>query len=339
MEPKKSIVFIINPKSGHHMRRSIIHLIEKGIDKEKYDYSIEYTQYAGHAHKIARDAVACGINVVTAVGGDGTINEVARSLVNTSTALAIIPCGSGNGLARHLGIPDARHAIEVINGGITMTMDYGIINNVPFFCTCGVGFDAFISFKFASSKKRGFITYINKTLTDILKYKPDVYEIEDEEQKVKYKAFLVACANASQYGNNAYIAPHASLSDGYLDITILEPFSMIDIPTLSYQLFNKRIEKNSHIKTMRCKKVHISRKEPGVVHFDGDPMMADKDLYIEVVEKGLNVITPEEVYKGRAEELQQTVINYFNELREDLPITPGKVRLFCRWVRNFFLGD
>lgn len=342
MNEKKSILFIVNPKSGINNKKSILRTLQKRIDKEKYVFSVSTTQYAGHARKIAAEAVEAGINIVVAVGGDGTINEVASSLIHTNTALGIIPCGSGNGLSRHLHIPmEIRKAIDLINIGEVRNIDYGIINHIPFFCTCGIGFDAFISFKFASSKRRGFITYMNKALLDILKYKPDVYELEDEEGKTKYKAFLIACANASQYGNNAYIAPRASLCDGLLNVTILEPFSALEIPTLSYQLFNKTIEQNSRIKTLKCKKIHISRHEHGVVHYDGDPVMMDKELYIEIIEKGLHVIAPEESLdkKGLAS-FQQTVINYFNELRpysiNDFPFPRRWFHKIKIWIKNRF---
>lgn len=166
-------------------------------------------------------------------GGDGTINEIARSLVHTDTALGIIPCGSGNGLARHLHIPmEPKKALEVLNEGCLDTIDYGKINGTDFFCTCGVGFDAFVSLKFAHAGKRGLLTYLEKTLQESLKYQPETYELETENGVSKYKAFLIACGNASQYGNNAYIAPQATLTDGLLDVTILEPFTVWMYPLL-----------------------------------------------------------------------------------------------------------
>lgn len=164
-----------------------------------------------------------------AVGGDGTVNEVGRALVNTKTAMGILPCGSGNGLARHLNLPmNLKKCIDILNDCDIHTLDYGLINRHPFFCTCGMGFDAFISMKFAEAGKRGPITYMQKILEEGLSYQPETYEIEDEEGTRRYKAFLVSAANASQYGNNAYIAPQASMSDGLLDIIIMEPFDLIE---------------------------------------------------------------------------------------------------------------
>ena len=167
MAGKKKIIFVVNPISGTTRKSGIGKLIENNLDKEYYDFSIVETQYSGHASEISRDAKDRGVDVVVAVGGDGTINEVARSIVNSDTALGIIPCGSGNGLARHLMIPmDMHKALEVINKHTVHDLDYGIINGIPFFCTCGMGFDAFISMKFAESGKRGPVSYLENILRE-----------------------------------------------------------------------------------------------------------------------------------------------------------------------------
>ena len=212
---KKKAVFIINLISGTSDKAAIPGLIDQYLDKTQFEYEIAVTQYAGHASEIAAKAKDDGVDVVVAIGGDGTVNEVARAIVHSSTALGIIPCGSGNGLARHLLLPlNVRKAIEVINRCEIRQLDYGIINEYPFFCTCGMGFDAFVSMKFAEAGKRGPITYVENVLREGLKYEPETYTIEDDNGTLQYKAFLISCANASQYGNNAYIAPQASMSDG-----------------------------------------------------------------------------------------------------------------------------
>lgn len=291
MTTKKKIVFVVNPISGTQGKRAILKWIDERINRTLYDYTIVKTQYAGHAEKIAATAAKEKVDIVVAIGGDGTINEIGRALIHTDTALGIIPCGSGNGLARHLQIPlEPKAAIDIINESSVACIDYGKINNIPFFCTCGVGFDAFVSLKFADSGKRGLLTYLENTLHESLSYKPETYEIENEEGTVKYKAFLIACGNASQYGNNAYIAPQASLTDGLMDVTILEPFTVLDVPSLSFQLFNKTIDQNSRIKTFRTKKIKIHRSKPGVMHYDGDPIMGGKDIEVELIPHGLNII-------------------------------------------------
>lgn len=325
MSPKKKILFIINPISGTRSKKLIIKQLYERINQEIYEIEVRYTERAGHAEVIAAQAAAEGIYCVTAIGGDGTINEIARSLIHTETAMGIIPCGSGNGLARHLLIPmDAGKAIDVINMGKITSIDYGKMNDKPFFCTCGVGFDAFVSLKFAAAGKRGVLTYLDKTLHECLNYKPETYEVESEDEKTKYKAFLIACGNASQYGNNAYIAPQASLQDGLMDVTILEPFTVLDIPSLSFQLFNKTLDQNSRIKTFKSKKIHIRRTQPGVVHYDGDPAMMNEDIAVEIVAKGLHVIVPEKVEKDQ--NIIQRASDYFGGLKpirelflEDIP--------------------
>ena len=316
MTDKKNIIFVVNPISGTQGKKAILKWIDERLDRSIYDYSIVNTEYAGHATQIAAAAVQDKVDVVVAIGGDGTINEIARSLVHTQTALGIIPCGSGNGLARHLQIPmDPKAAIDILNQGYLNCIDYGKINNLPFFCTCGVGFDAFVSLKFADSGKRGLLTYLENTLHESLTYQPETYEIENEEGTVKYKAFLIACGNASQYGNNAYIAPQASLTDGLMDVTILEPFTVLEVPNLSFQLFNKTIDQNSRIKTMRAKKIKIHRAKEGVLHFDGDPLMAGKELEVEIIPSGLHVISSAKERKEENINFLQVISQYFSGLK------------------------
>lgn len=315
-EDKKKIAFIINPISGTQSKEQILKWVDERLDRSLYVPEIVYTEYAGHAAKIAGQKAGEGVFAVVAVGGDGTINEVARSLVHTQTALGIIPCGSGNGLARHLQIPlEPKKAIDIINGGQTDVIDYGKINDVPFFCTCGVGFDAFVSLKFAQAGKRGPLTYVEKTLSESLKYRPETYELEMDGTSVHYKAFVIACGNASQYGNNAYIAPQATLNDGLLDVTILEPFTVLDVPSLAFQLFNKTIDQNSRVKTFRCRTLRIHRLKPGVVHYDGDPMMMGEDIDVRIVQRGLQVIVPLDAEKGNQSMLQR-VQEYIHELKQ-----------------------
>lgn len=169
----KKIKFVVNPISGTQSKELILSLLDEKIDKTKYSWEVVYTERAGHAVEIAAQAAEEKTDMVVAIGGDGTINEIARSLVHTDTALGIIPCGSGNGLARHLHIPmEPKKALEVLNEGCTDIIDYGKINGTDFFCTCGVGFDAFVSLKFAHAGKRGLLTYLEKTLQESLKYQP-----------------------------------------------------------------------------------------------------------------------------------------------------------------------
>lgn len=321
---KRRILFIMNPISGTSNKKGIPDLIHSGIDSERFDYEIRLTEYAGHAAAIAAEARDNHIDVVVAIGGDGTVNEVARSLVHSETALGIIPCGSGNGLARHLLLPlNVKKAIAVINKCEIRKLDYGVINGHEFFCTCGMGFDAFVSQKFAESGKRGPISYIENILREGLKYKPETYVVEDETGTKRYKAFLISCANASQYGNNAYIAPQASMSDGLLDVVVMEPFDVLDAPQVSIDMMNKTLDKNSKIKTFRCKQLHIHRNQEGVIHYDGDPVMTGKDIDIHLEEKGINIVVNADANKNQRKPnlFQNAAAQLFNELsamREDI---------------------
>lgn len=329
---KKKVVFILNPISGTISKVGIPDLIEERLDKDKFDYRIAETQHAGHATDLAREAVEEGVDLVVAVGGDGTVNEVGRSLINTKSALGILPCGSGNGLARHLNLPmNLKKCIDIINCYDVKALDYGIINNHPFFCTCGMGFDAFISMKFAEAGKRGPITYMQKVLEEGLSYEPETYVIEDGDGTHRYKAFLVSAANASQYGNNAYIAPQASMSDGLLDIIIMEPFDLIEAPQVAIELFNKTLDKNLKIKTFRAKHIHIRRKKEGVIHYDGDPITSDADVDISVVPKGINiVVNPKGGKDCRQPNMLQTAFSeiFYNIdlMRQDLTKQSRKVQ-------------
>jgi YegS/Rv2252/BmrU family lipid kinase len=315
-EEKRKIRFIVNPISGTHDKASVVSMFDDMIDGDKYIWDVVYTERAGHAVELAAEAVEGKVDIVVAIGGDGTVNEIGRSLVGTDTALAIVPLGSGNGLARHLRIPmDVRKALEVINDGQVDIIDYGMIDDICFFCTCGVGFDAFVSLKFAEAGKRGLVTYLEKTLQECLKYRPETYELETEDGVYNYKAFLIACGNASQYGNNAYITPRATLTDGLLDVTVLEPFTVLDVPSLAFQLFNKKIDKNSRIKTFRCKKLVIHRSSPGVVHYDGDPVQAGNDISIKVVSKGLKVIIPAASEENDGNIVLQKAQEYVNGIK------------------------
>ena len=314
----RNILFIINPKSGTDRKIYIRQSIGRHIDTKKYDYKIRYTEYAGHAEVIAREAATAGIDIVVAVGGDGTVNEVARALIHTNTALGIIPCGSGNGLARHLQLPiDPEGAIKMINAGIIKSLDYGTMNGLPFFCTCGMGFDAFVSMKFAHSGKRGLISYIENTLRETLTYKPDTYTLRFDDTEVQQRAFVIACANASQYGNNAFIAPAASMSDGLMDITVLEPFPPIEAPQLALQLFNGTLTTNSRVKTFKAKKVRITRNGNDPVHVDGDPLTTVQEIEVEIHPQGINMVVNPSAPPRRLN-LLQVFSDQLNEIPQHL---------------------
>ncbi len=306
---------IINPISGVGSKRKIPKMIEEVCSGRGCPLEVSFTEYAGHASELTRRAIAEGAKYILAVGGDGTVNEVARAMLHTDAVLGIIPKGSGNGLARELHIPmDARKAIDVIAGGKISTIDCCRANGQVFFCTCGVGFDAAVSQKFAHEKRRGSRTYFKNTVEEYLSYRPEVYELLVDDKPIREKAFLVACANASQYGNNAYIAPHANIQDGKMDLTILAPFTPLDIAPLAIQLFTRKIDKNSKIKTMQASRVTIIRQHPGVMHLDGEPVMADSRIDVTVEPGALRVFVPREVSLTReVHQLFEEVTRFFDK--------------------------
>ena len=289
----EKITTIINPVSGTASKKRIPDLLNQYLPSDRFEKKFFFTEYQGHAFELASQAVREKVNFVIAVGGDGTVNEVARALVESSSVLGIIPMGSGNGLARDLSIPmDPRKALEVICGGNIRTIDYCKANGLVFFCTCGVGFDASVSERFAKGKRRGPYSYMRSVLTEYLQFKPDTYDIIFENEVLSQKAFLVTCANASQYGNNAYIAPHADMNDGMMDVAILSPFSPLDVGHLLIQMFTKQITKNRKLQYYRSRKLTLKRAKPGIVHIDGEPVYMDNIISLEVFPNGLNVSVP-----------------------------------------------
>lgn len=338
----KRVVFIINPISGTGNKEAVSSLIERHIDKDKYDYALMFTEYAGHAYEMATKCKDDNADIVVAVGGDGTVNEIAKGLIESNTALGIVPCGSGNGLARHLMLPmNIKGAVEVINEGIIHQLDYGTINEHPFFCTCGMGFDAFISKKFAEAGKRGMLTYLENVLLEGLKYEPETYELTiDGNETEPYKAFLLSVANASQYGNDAYIAPQASMSDGFLDVVIMEPFDIIEAPQVGIELMNKTVDKNTKIKSFKARDIMIRRAHPGVIHYDGDPIEAGTELHVKLHNKGIRVVVnPMADKKRRKPNMVQTAFSElfhdFNVVREEVVTNPvRKVKSINNYIQS-----
>jgi YegS/Rv2252/BmrU family lipid kinase len=317
---------IINPVSGVGSKRKVPRMIEEMTAGKGLSLKVSFTGYVGHAGELTKRAIEQGTKYILAVGGDGTVNEVATAMIHSDAILGIIPKGSGNGLARELHIPmDAKRAIEVINKGNVSTIDGCKANGRVFFTTCGVGFDAAVSHKFAGEKRRGSLTYIKNTIEEYLRYKPEVYELFIENHSIKEKAFLVACANASQYGNNAYIAPHANIQDGKMDITILSPFTPLDIPSLAFQLFTRQIDKNSRIKVIQATQLSIIRQKQGMMHLDGEPVMSGSRIDISVIPKALKVFTPETVSLAReVQYLFSQVTDFFDKKRPNIFRSPSR---------------
>lgn len=288
MNSQRNIWFIINPNSGlgNHadLEQVILWLIPQGTKA-----TLRRTERADHATEIAHEAVAAGADTVVASGGDGTVNEVGKALINTDVSLGVIPGGSGNGFARHLKIPlNAKQAIQRILENKTQIIDTAKINDTPYFATAGLGFDAEVGWKFADFGKRGFISYIQVTTQAFFGFKPKSYHLVVDGKKVETTAFLINFANAGQYGNNAWIAPSASLSDGLIDVCILKSFPVGQTPGIIFRLFSKTIEASKYYEVIKAK--HIEVIAPNIYHADGEPKKSDENLTIQVVPNSLKVI-------------------------------------------------
>ena len=309
----RKVVAIINPISGIGSKEKIPDVIALRCREKGISLDIVCSDFAGHATELTQKAIHDKADCIIAVGGDGTVNEIARNLLYTNVVLGIIPCGSGNGLARELNIPmDIRSAVNICFSNHISVIDACKANEHIFFCTCGVGFDAVVSAEFAKEKRRGSLTYLKDIIKNYLDYQPETYELHINDDTIREKAFLITCANASQYGNNAYIAPGANIRDGQMDITILSTFNVLDIGPLAIQLFTKTIDKNSKIKVFRTKEACIIRQQAGVMHTDGDPVMTAKDIDLSVISSAIHVFTPSTI--SFAESIQRRfndVISFF----------------------------
>ena len=292
-QEKKKILALINPISGTANKDYLPETIRQIVDSSLFDLSIRFTQRPNHAYQLAKEAAGNGYYGVIAVGGDGTVNETASALCDTDTTLGIVPNGSGNGLARHLDIPmDINEALEIINNRNIGQYDYCTANNHPFFCTCGVGFDAQVSAKFAKSGKRGPLSYVKSAVSEYLKYRPQSYRITSPEGTIAEKAFIIACGNASQYGNNAYITPNADMQDGLIDVTVILPITPLDTAMLGILLFSRHIDQDTNIISFRTPSLTIERDKSGIMHLDGETMMMPEKIEIRCHHLGLKVFTP-----------------------------------------------
>lgn len=315
MTRKKKIYVIINPKSGTSAKQNLPHKIAERFDAHKFDVHIFITGYAGHGSEIARKAITDKASYVIAVGGDGTVNEVGGALVGSDVTLGIIPMGSGNGLGRDLNIPvDAKKAMEIIQEENVISIDYGTVNDRIFFCTCGVGFDAEVAAKVSGQKKRGSLMYLKNMLETFIQQKPQEYEVICPEGTIKDKAFVVTCANASQYGYNAHIAPHADIQDGMMNVAILKPLSILDVPQTSLQLFTKKIDENSKMIELLTNEATIRREHAGVMHIDGDPVEMGKEIHVKIIQRGLKVLVPKNPPKKNPLDPQELLLRVLGSI-------------------------
>ena len=293
LENKKKILFIINPVSGIGKQKKIVSIISHRLNLKLFDHSIRYTQYSHHSIEIAKEAAGKGIDIVVAVGGDGSINDVATGILKSNTAMAIIPAGSGNGLANYFKIPlNISKAIDIINSYNITEIDTATINDKPFISIAGIGFDALIAEKFESTKQRGFWTYFRLTISEYFKYLPQEYTIFIDNKQIKRTALLISFANSNQFGFNASIAPKASVVDGFIDLCVVNKMSAFKAALIAHKLFIKNIDTSKYVEIFKIKEAVVSCKTPESSHVDGDVNGKIKEAIIKIYPKSLKIIIP-----------------------------------------------
>ena len=241
--------------------------------------------------KLAQDAVEQHYDIVAVAGGDGSINEVGTQLIGTDIALAIIPCGSGNGLSRCLHIPlDPLKALELINRKAICQIDTVKVNDVPFISISGTGYDAQVADDYAKDQHRGFETYFRYIIKNYFKLGEKDYTIVLPERTINTKAFFISFANSNQMGYDVPISPNASLWDGLVDICIVRKPNALELPIVGGYFLSKNMDKAPKVDIIQTPSVDILRPEAAVVNIDGESIMFEKDLHIRINPLSLNVI-------------------------------------------------
>lgn len=292
---QKKIVVIYNPKSGKKTITALKKRIKDELKGSMDKLAFEIIRKKGDAAKLVHAYLDKHYSMVVAAGGDGTINEIAMSLVGKETPLGIIPLGSGNGFARSLHIPiPIEKSIEIIKKHKIILIDVGCLEKSYFFCTSGVGLDAQIGRKFEKEGKRGFFGYVSQVIKVLRNYGPKKYVLDVDGRTIKQRAVLITIANAPQWGNNAFISPNADLQDGYLDVSILKPFPWIKTLSLAIRLFNGKIDQSKYMDIYRAKEIQLRRKKKKRfwMHMDGEPIKVKNKVKISIVSKGLRVVVP-----------------------------------------------
>jgi diacylglycerol kinase (ATP) len=287
---KQKIRFIINPISGVGKKGDLPEQIEKYLDHSKFNYDIVFTEYRKHAKKLAYEASMNGVDIVCAVGGDGSVHEVGTSLIGTQTKLAILPCGSGNGLARHMGIPvNIPKAIECINKEASIRMDTVLVNDKPFLGIGGYGFDAIVAKKFDSYHKRGFWSYVKLVLREFMRYNPINISVDLNGEIKTMPVVLCTIANASEFGNGFVVSPTSDVTDGKIELCILKPFSMWFAPSVIFRFFRRTSHKSKFAEVIPFQKARIKLSQK-IAHYDGEPFDVRDELNIQVVPSSLNIL-------------------------------------------------
>ena len=295
---KPKILFIVNPKAGAGKNLDFLKIISKEINGIKYHFEIKFTQGPKHAAYLSQQAVIDGFSYCFAVGGDGTVNEVAGELKFTNTCLGIIPLGSGNGLARHLKIPmQIKKALQLIDTGKILRIDTLLVNKSFSVNVSGIGFDAHVASLFGKNGKRGLLNYAKIIFSEYKKYNEQEIEINYDGFLLTEKIFVAAFANSSQFGNNAFIAPQASVLDEQIDLVLLKKMSVLKALFLAPKLFLKSIETSDAVQIIRARKISVTCNNEIALHIDGEPATASNSFNVEVVPESLNVLVSAATYR------------------------------------------
>jgi diacylglycerol kinase (ATP) len=291
---KRSIWFIINSFAGTSDKAQLIGEIQSQLDKSIYATpSFYFTQWSGHGTELARQAVAQSADCVVAVGGDGTINEVASSLVHTNTVLGIIPLGSGNGFARHNKIPlDIVGAIRVINKNRIHLVDMGKVNHRYFINVCSVGFDAKIAYLTKKNKNRGFWNYFKTTMKNLWSYHPIKATLVTRNHTFTGIYATIVIMNGSMYGYNFVMARDARMDDGMLDVLIVEGTSILGLFLLSLRFITRTVHKSPRVRYVRSNTLEITHTGKNYLQYDGEGLVDDEKLQIQLIPKALKIMVP-----------------------------------------------
>lgn len=295
MSAKEKIFFIINPRSGYNKKESIPALIEEHLDKEKFDYSFQYTEARGHATRLSEKAIEDGYDIIVACGGDGTVNEVAKPLVGRPVRLAVVPSGSGNGFAMHIGMGrNTRKAIQKLNRGVSRTIDSCTVNDAFFLNLAGVGFDALIAYKADSDTRRGLQMYLSMVSREMARFKAENFKIKVDDELIEGAFTTVAVANSAMYGYNFTIAPLAELTDGLFDVVLIHEAPLLRTISASWRMLNNSIYKSPLVKIKKSREVIITTEKPYYFHVDGESFVFENELHFRMNPKSINVLFPED---------------------------------------------
>lgn len=287
----KKLRFIINPFSGGGKGKTVLPRIEQFLDTSIYDWDHVFTEHKGHATVLAREAAQKHFDVIVAVGGDGTVNEVAAGLIHTDKIMGIIPAGSGNGLAMHLGLGRKQEkAIQALNAQQSITIDTCKLNDQPFVNLAGVGFDGLVALKVAKSTTRGFIGYLKEFAQVAWSYEPLEYQFFIDEKPFKEKYLFVEVANAPMFGYNFTVAPYAKLNDGLLEVVLVKKAPKWKYFGLIPRMLQSDISKSDLVERFTAKEVVFQLPADRPLHIDGEGFFAQGEVRFSVVPLSLRVI-------------------------------------------------